>query len=111
MLLPAGQGLLPEEKSYKEDIVRSFGSDCSKIIFLLLTEIVAFHMSIFLVDVRKLSFYKSLLWLLYSIRDARILAFRTVFRIYWRSFSKYLARKNVTEDIVGLGAKSGVEDL
>lgn len=53
ILLPTDANKILKEKYYKRDTVKSFCFDSSKIIFVLLTEIVADHLVITFISIRK----------------------------------------------------------
>lgn len=43
VLLPAKDGLVPKKEHSKKNLVRIFGSSSDKVILILLTEVIAFH--------------------------------------------------------------------
>ena len=66
MLLPAETDAISEEGCCKQDAVRTFCSGGGKMIFALLTKIIAGHVIISLIYVRETCFEKTLLGTFYS---------------------------------------------
>lgn len=61
MLLQLDQSLFLEKDDSKKDLVETFNSKYSKVIFLLLNEIIAIYVKLIFIYVRDSSFKKSLL--------------------------------------------------
>lgn len=110
MLLLAEQSLVPEEENYKKDMVRSLGLGYSKMIFELLTKILAFYMSFSPIDNRKSSFQNLSHRPLVNTIGIGVLASKTVLRMCWRLFFKYLTIIN-TARVVELETKLETEGL
>lgn len=60
VLLPMKQGLVLEERGSKENLVKTSGSGCGKVIFALPNEVVVVHVGLILIHVRCSGFEKSL---------------------------------------------------
>lgn len=83
-----------KKSSSKINLVIVFSTKYSKIIFVLLDEVIAVHIGLIFVYIGS-SDFKELFPRFVKIVLARILDFKTVLKLYCRLFSKYLGIKEV----------------
>lgn len=94
VLLPAEADLILEEVCYKRDMVRSLCSGNGKIIFTLLIEVVAGHMVITTINVRKTGLEKTFIRG-FSIRGSGFhyctndVLYVLIYVTSWRHFKAY----------------------
>ena len=71
VLLPIEVNAVTQERCCKENTVGALGSGSSKLILILLTEVIAFHVKLITIDIR----WSSLQWLLTRAIKRRSLGF------------------------------------
>ena len=52
VLLPTEVDAIMQERCYKENAVKAFGSGSGKVILTLLTEVITFHVGLTTIDIR-----------------------------------------------------------